>query len=255
MKIPKEIWNDFFDFRTACRNNRVFPECSFISHIIAQLPKIEESICAGSKYYRARVYKNSFPDYFLEQSGKVMNDNKNEYQHLLELHLGIDKLKAQRNAGFKGYDEAGSFVCPDAKSILPGRCNHVNEQCLYMAEDVETAISEIKPLIREKVSVGCIEVQEALRIVDFSFNSSHSPITQLVAFLFVTSPTLEEYDIYTYTQIICSLIKKEGYDGVKYTSCQNLEKSNYAIFSFDKCKAISSDVYEVSAIAYRCTKD
>ncbi len=253
MVIKDNVWKEFACFKDTCRKNRVFPECRFISNLISQLPKAEITVNGGSTFYRARVFKNNFPDLYFEQNEKPMQEEEKIFQQMYEVYSGLDKVKAQREAGFRGYDEVGSFVCPNIESILPGRCNHVNEQCLYLAEDVQTAISEIKPLIREKISVACIEAKEALKIIDFSFDRSEIPILKLVAFLFLTSPTLEEYDVYTYTQIICSLVKKEGYDGIKYTSCQNLGKSNYAIFSFEKCKAISSDVYEVDSITYRYT--
>ena len=68
------------------------------------------------------------------------------------------------------------------------------------------------------------------------------------------SPTEYNKNAYIYTQVICSIVKKLGYDGVIYTSCQNREKKNYAIFNYNKCKVISSEVYSVTGIKYDIIK-
>ncbi len=142
----------------------------------------------------------------------------------------------------------------DAKSVCAGRCNQNFEPCLYVSEDVDTCISELKPLVDEKVSVAKIVTHEELRIVDFSASDVDDTFRLLIALLFITSPTEENYDAYIYTQVICSLIKSLGFDGICYSSCQNRFKNNYAIFNYDKCKVVSSDVYDVTRINYESQK-
>jgi len=254
MNIDSSIIDEFTQITDACRKNRVFPECSFISKLISELPKIEKLIEQGTQFYRARVYKNDLSDYFFDSVKRMKDDIEHAEDYLQGFAKEMVRRKALEEAGFKGFDAKGSFVCPDVRLISAGRCNYENEQCLYVAEDVQTAISEIKPLIRESISVACIQVEEPLRIVDFGFELSENQIIKLIAFLFVSSPTLDDYDAYMYTQIICALVRKLGYDGVKYSSCQSPSRSNYAIFNFEKCRAIASEVYEVETIDYHFKK-
>ena len=250
MDIEKNVWDEYIRFKETCRNNRIFPECSFITHLLEKLSCYEKVLYSGSVLYRARTYQNNFFDLWFDYMKRIHDDIEHGEQILQEMSIAFEKIKAVKEAGFNGYDATGSFVNPDPKSIGGGRCNHVNEQCLYVSEDIQTAISELKPLIREEISVACIQLREDLKIVDFGFDSSEDPYQKLISFLFVTSPTQDDYDIYTYTQVLCSLIKKAGYDGIKYTSCQDLSKTNYVIFNYDKCKAVSSDVYAVNSISY-----
>ena len=245
-----KVWDEFNSFINTCKKNRVFPECDYISKLKDEIPNLEITIGKGMQFYRARAYRNSLVDKVFDFLQTISDDKEHESEHYDSFQKLAESTKAQREAGFKGYDAKGSFVCPDLRSIQPGRCNHAFEQCLYVAEDVQTAISELKPLIQEQISVACIQVEEPLKIIDFGFDRSDSSIIKPIALLFVTSPTLEGYDAYIYTQVLCSLVKNMGYDGIRYSSCQIINKSNLAIFNYDKCKAISSNVYEVTRIDY-----
>ena len=69
-----------------------------------------------------------------------------------------------------------------------------------------------------------------------------------IAKFFVQSPTLAHPDAYLYTQAISAFIKSRGYDGIMYSSCQVINGINYAIFNYDKCEAISSDLYKINTI-------
>lgn len=254
MDIDKNIWNEFSTFQKICRNNPVFPDCEFLSHFLNTLPQLELTINPGTSFFRARIYQSSFPDFFAEYVRKNPEESLENKLLTLVLSMQHNHSSTQHEAGFNGYNSKDSFVNPNPKTISEGRCNHNHEQCLYLAEDIDTAISELKPLIREKISVARIESIEELRLVDLGFSTANDPYQKLIAFLFVTSPTQDEYDIYTFTQVISSLIKQKGYDGIRYSSCQNLSKLNYAIFNYNKCKPVSSDVFEVESISYRSKK-
>ena len=250
MNIDKNIWDEFTEFRQVCKANPVFPKCVFLHHLEELLPTLAITIPSGDVFYRARVYHNNFPELALDYAKRIHDDIEHGDQILEQMKKAFDKLTALKESGFNGFDAAGSFVNPNPRAIGSGRCNHNHEVCLYIAEDIETAISELKPLIQEEISVAQVKIKEELKVIDFGFNASDSPYKELVSFLFVTSPTQEDYDAYTYSQIICSFVKKMGYDGIKYTSCQNLGKTNYVIFNYDKCEAIASNVYTVKSISY-----
>lgn len=157
MEIEKSIWEEFTQFQEMCRNNPVFPECSFLKKLEQVLPQFVKLVSPNESFFRARVYQNSFPEMVLDYVRRIHDDIEHGDQILEEMRLAFDNIKVLKESGFNGFDAAGSFVNPNSKSIHSGRCNRVYEACLYIAEDVETAISELKPLIREEISVACIK--------------------------------------------------------------------------------------------------
>jgi hypothetical protein len=167
-------------------------------------------------------------------------------QSLEKIQITYQKNQAD---GFRGYAREDSFVNTNISQIRDGRCNHSREICLYAAGDVRTSIAELKPLIRECISVAKILVKEELRLIDLRFlRDGQSDLLELVSSLFIASPTVENENAYIYSQVICDIIKKNGYDGVIYSSCQNLLGENYAIFNYGKCEAVSSERYRITQI-------
>ena len=105
----------------------------------------------------------------------------------------------------------------------------------------------MKPTIGANISVAKIKVLDELKLIDLRIKQNE-PLIELIGFLFTQSLTLEKPDAYIYTQVICDFIKEKGYDGVIYSSCQNVSGVNYAIFNYKKCKAVSSKVYSVKSL-------
>ena len=248
----------FLEFEDACKENRVFPSCDYLDHFEQQLGSMVIELPEGFSMYRARIYNEEL----LPKAMQIIENihNAKTLEDLEQAEQQHKRFESQYRTnikhGFKGYDENGSFINPDSNAIKAGRCNHNFEICLYTADDPNTAISELKPLINEKISVAEIITIQKLKIIDLSFSSyeDNDLFRNLIAILFVASPTECSKDAYIYTQIICSLVKKHGYDGIKYSSCQDITHNNYAIFNYSKCKAINSDIYFVNSINYECTK-
>lgn len=245
------------EFQNICMKNPVFPECQFIERIERKIPEWEEQVGKGEVTYRARVYSENIMEKIMQITENAHRES--DYESIKNAQdkskKVLEKRKRQKDNGFLGYDEANSFVPPNWRSIQAGRCNHDYECCLYVAQDIETAISELKPLIGERISVAKVEVCQELRLIDLSINyKQKEEIKNIVGAFFLISPTEYNKNAYIYTQVICSIVKKLGYDGVIYTSCQNREKKNYAIFNYNKCKVISSEVYSVTGIKYDIIK-
>lgn len=260
-KNEEELMNKFTEFLRVCRKNRVFPECEFLELFKQNIGKMEIIIPKKRIMYRSRVYQDDMLKQFEKISAMVRESKTpDDYQ------LASDETERLRqeyinkiNDGFEGYDEKNSFVNEDVENVIASRCNHNFETCLYTSDDAQTSISEIKPIIGETISVAPIEALEDLKIIDLSidFNEEWDELVflrNLIALLFIDSPTEGHKEAYIYTQIICSLVKKMGYDGVKYSSCQNIEKINYAIFNYKKCKATGSEKYSITKIDYGIEK-
>lgn len=259
IKTDKQFLMDkLIEFQNACKTNRIFPTCDYIDAFEQEMDNMVIIIPKDFSMYRARIFGDDTLDKVIQLIIQANNaKTENDFIHVEQRHKEFETAyKTKIEKGFLGYDEKNSFINPNPNTIKAGRCNHDFEICLYTAEDPNTAISELKPLIKEKISVAEITTLEELKIIDLSFifGEDNETFRNLLALLFLISPTETEKDAYLFTQVICSLVKKHGYDGIKYSSCQNMSANNYAIFNYNKCKAISSNIYTVDKITYTCTK-
>lgn len=66
-----------------------------------------------------------------------------------------------------GFDWKGSKELPKEKAKA-GRLSYSNEPALYLATDEATVCSEVKPKIRQLISVATFVSEEELEIIDFS---------------------------------------------------------------------------------------
>lgn len=252
-----QVFEKLHDFQKRYKNNRVFPKDGFIKDFTDNLCNMETCIEKNELLYRARVYKDDLQDKVLDILREIheVNNTPEDLEVLEEHHSRFQEdMRKRAESEFKGYDAEGSFVIKDVDLIKGGRCNYDFECCLYVADSVETAISEVKPLINEKISVASIRTKEKLRLIDLSFDT-HTPrqgraIINVSAMLFMQSPTEGNKDAYIYTQALCSIVKALGYDGIKYSSCQNNVGCNYTVFNYEKCEPVASRVYTVDGIKY-----
>jgi hypothetical protein len=249
------LMKEYLEFEEACRKNRSFPECKLFSTLEKELDILLIKIPSNFSTFRGRVYYDStFNKMFsiLEKHNKATSIE--DFEQLEREHQKLeDEYHTKVSNDFFGFNATESFVNPVPNNITAGRCNHIFEPCLYTAENVATAISELKPLIHEKISVAEIITLEELNIIDLSFSAPEDNsnfLKNIIAISFLRSPVEGNKDAYIYTQAICSFIKKQGYDGIKYSSCQDMRCSNYAIFNYEKCKPINSRVYSVNQIKY-----
>ena len=200
----------------------------------------------GTKLYRGRYYDED--DVYAKYRGEIISDGP-----------------------FQGYDEKGSFV--NFKGLNNhGRANREGEVCLYVSKDIDTCCLEIGAKRDIPVSIGLIEVNKDLKIIDLSegVNVTSSkgnggfPMGWVTEFKSCVDHEMcrpvWNQEHYKFTQYICNYIKNRGYDGVKYdssihfidspNSSGNKENSyNYAIFNYEKCRAISSSLYLVRNVS------
>lgn len=158
---------------------------------------------------------------------------------------------------------------PPAERVSDGRANPFGIRYLYLADEVETAIAEVKPSKGAQVCVAQFEAAtNALRLVDlsnprltispFRAISSVSQVRSAMPFLVAlgvelsvpTQPHRATLD-YLASQYLCELIKVCGYDGVVYRSSLGGGK-NYAFFDASACEAKELiGVFEVADVAVK----
>jgi len=204
-----------------------------------------ESLVLWEKFRSELMFQNRF-------FPKTSLDLKRLSELFSYLLLSEDELATQwfrarvnRDGIPHSVDKMGA---PPHKLSSHGRANPAGIPYLYMASDLETAISEIRPHTGDNVTVATVHIGESLKIVDlrmprYSISpfqmEDESQITSLredIDFLVhlgngLTQPVLPNYAAIDYTpsQYLCEYIKQCGFDGVMYRSSMR-DGFNIALF-------------------------
>lgn len=189
-----------------------------------------KTIKAGTCFYRARIISEE--DYNKPEKGIGYTSD------------GI----------FFGYSWEESKE-PSCDKIKEGRNNTEGEVVLYLASDEITACLEVRPGIRELVSVGEFTLDEDIEILDFSPQNGFKTLLNLYddkymmdirhlisQFLFFFSqPVYDNKSIYKVTQSICRHYReKHGFKGIAYRSFYS-NGINYTFFDEYMSKFIMKD--------------
>lgn len=166
------------------------------------------------------------------------------------------------NAPFFGYGKDDSFVPKKADSVKDGRANPANIPYLYAASDIDTSINEVNAQQGEWVSVAQIKVIERLHLYYLASSTSAIDANTLKKSKWVNSfvlylsrifqaPATMKYD-YLLCQYVSEFIKNWGFDGIAFYSSKtqkDINKGiNYTIFNYEKCEAISSQLFFVEEV-------
>lgn len=230
-----ELWSDF-------KNHVFYKNRFFISHPLLEVVKEQAQsnnviVDVDKIYYRARV----------------VNENA-----LADLNNAADFYKGP----FKCLSKEGSFIPRDNKKIRAGRANPQFIRYLYVAEDIATALLEVRPLLFQQVNLAEIRVTDPLRIANLSVanlrrydekrKSKEDYILYYIQLAFSTS-TNDPND-YIPSQVIAEYLKNLGYDGIRFSSSLHKGGVNLTIFSVEKCEPIKSrrfiiDNVKITALA------
>ncbi|MGR0171328.1 RES family NAD+ phosphorylase [Pseudomonas aeruginosa] len=156
---------------------------------------------------------------------------------------------------------------PPKDKATHGRANPVGISYLYMASNLATAISEIRPHTGERVTVAEFSIVDEVRLADLReprklvtpfICESESDLSQLradIEFLErlgdeLTRPVLPRSAAIDYvpSQYLCELIKNIGFDGVVYKSSVGSEM-NMALFYPQKAQAQRVAMHYVSRVS------
>lgn len=174
-----------------------------------------------------------------------------------------------------GYTCEEMYAPPPGKSA-EGRANAKGITCLYVANDVETTLHEVRAGMFDYVSVGALRLKKDITVVDLRAISKISPFVDGLEYLdhainqqylerlnSEMSKSLRRSDStldYVPTQYIVDFIKSiehnevPEYDGIEYNSTTNPGGYNLAIFNPDLFECISVDVYDIESLQYTSRK-
>jgi len=186
---------------------------------------------------------SQFVDFYKEAIGRIAENP--EYQEFLVRQL----------QGFEGFDAQGSGA-PSYEKVSAGRCNPEHTVFLYTANDKHTATAEVRPYIRDAVSIATLSVQKDLRLVDFYYEFNKDGFRNIDNVFF--DKIRQEFsllnkgnkDDYLITQYLSLLAEHQGFDGIRFRSSLVEKGINYVIFNPDNCVAISSEMYILRKVEY-----
>jgi len=224
--LPKyfEAIRIFNDFKERLNNNKVKNDGSdellsiIDQHILdGKSNPFSATISKGRTLFRARVV--------------------NPEEMMYEKGFGLDR----ETNNLLGYNETESREPPLGISGA-GRNNYKGATYIYLSNNPATACSEIKPKIRQIISLAEFETLDTIKIIDFSskkvlksedkFNMGRL-ISEIMFMYFM--PVTNEKDYFA-SQYLTDYIRKTGIDGISYRSYYDETGINYTIFNSDHRK-------------------
>lgn len=152
-----------------------------------------------------------------------------------------------------------------------GRVNPKGIPCLYVANDKDTAMSEVRPWVASTVSLAQLKLNRDVTLVDFSVEHDRSggpfffeeptpkkrekAVWAQVDSAF-SKPVTTDHSTAEYvpTQVISEFFKKKGLDGVVYKS-QLGPGFNIALFDLGVADLVNCALYSVKSIAFNFVPD
>lgn len=183
----------------------------------------------------------------------IIQKEKENYESLISSEH-IQEIKMRIESGFQGFNAKDSSAPPSEKA-LAGRCNLKGVAYLYAALDEHTAVAEIRPHIKDTISVALLKPLKDLKLIDFDYE----PTEYVFGENFFFNEIQREFAIinktqngnYLITQYITALIEHFGYDGICFKSSLAQDGTNIVIFKPENCPAISSKLYFLSDVSYK----
>lgn len=178
--------------------------------------------------------------------GIVSNIEDALRSELIKITLREDILYRVRTTATDVCWEKEEMGAPPADRSTAGRANPAGIPYLYLASDQETAICEVRPHNKEKLTVGSFRLATTVTCIDLRYPRIGSPfehgwkLRDFVSMLGFLRHLGHELSLpignqrrdrdYLPTQYLCELIKNLGYDGVLYKSGLS-DGYNIALFS------------------------
>lgn len=241
-----ELWESFTE--ELLYKNRFLVKHEVLNHLEQIANKSQIIVEAGTTLYRARIYNGD--ESFLYYLNKLTS-----VDDISQKLMWVKHLSERQNSGFWGYNSEDSFIPPSNDFVTDGRVNPVFIKYLYTAEDPYTALVEVRPYLKSKVSVAEIQVNESLKIADFSYDSigNVEGFERKLIFMIMhdfSMPSNSDQKKYIPTQYVTEFFKSLGFEGIKFNSSLHGRGRNITIFNYEKCKPVASKLYEVEDICF-----
>lgn len=212
-----------------------------------------------AKYFLDTLLETSKDKQIILEKGKTLCRSQRGYDEIVEYDQDGTTI-----TGIVDLPYEPDRMIPKAEKSRNGRANPDWIPCLYLSDKLETALSEVRPWIKEKVSIAIFRVIKDLKIIDFSgieplsdfyFKEPEDKVKEKEVWTrvnraFSQPVTIEDQDKdYIPTQIISELFKSSGFDGIKYKSMLT-SGNNYALFNLKDAIPTNGVILKVDNIKY-----
>ncbi len=241
----------------------------------------------GASEHSALVSSNVKPNYFEEGDSAIIWGNfvdeiktKNRFfitnnivvrgvvEKLLRCHskplkAGTKFFRGRICSDHHGYEEKDLWH-PPCEKASPGRANPKGISYLYLANDIDTTLYEVRASFLDYVCVGEFQLQKDIDIVALKDVYNASPFFEdmdlkeyvlnkniLKHFGEALSKPLRRFDTdteYLPTQYLCEYIKSLGILGVEYSSAMHKGGVNYAFFDASNFTFLGSCTMEIEHV-------
>lgn len=285
LQKTNKLWKDFD--KEIKYNNRFFPK----GELLNELQRIQKyavyEIKKGKRFYRARLFAHPY-EYYQKELKQIADTIAKYYPNVKDgtvpfdlkdiLDITVlfgamscldidnqplcDELEKifQKKKRFWGYGAEQSDAPPKEKTS-GGRANPRNISYLYIAEDVKTAILEVRPNVMQEISVATVKITKDLKLFDFCYTDpSKSELGKSFDLGIISAafsmPNYGDESNYYATQYVCEFIKEMGFDGIRFYSSLNPDGKNIVLFDTEinpltkskNYKIINSKVYSVTKL-------
>jgi RES domain-containing protein len=183
-------------------------------------------------------------------------------------YIPDDKLfRARIYAGSEQGSRYGlaDLTAPPPEKTPAGRANRVGQPVLYMANDLQTAIAEIRPWKHAAVAIATMQVQKELRVLDLTASAAitspfgFSDLNWAVEARHLLARFAEELsrpvslhdkvEEYRPSQLICDAVQKAGFQGIVYPSAV-ADGKNVVLFDSPAATPQSLSHVRVTSVSY-----
>lgn len=262
------IW-EYFKFCLKTQN-RFFFQNPLNPVIVDRYKKYIFKLSSERKIYRARIDENekySKQCWLAKEYDDLISFNATDFDkdsiNLTQRRINQisknpeyqDFLQRSKES-FEGYDSKNSGAPPHDRT-KDGRCNPAGVSFLYAANDKHTAVAEIRPFIRDYISIATIQINRDLNLVDFYYEVDKKGIVphtdlfyQRIRQEFSTIRKNGTPTDYLTTQYLTLLAQNAGFDGIRFRSSLVRKGENYVIFDKNNYTPIASKIYMIPQVKY-----
>lgn len=194
-----------------------------------------------------------------------------------KIHKKGERLYRGRISNKEGFLKT-EMSAPPIEKAIEGRVNSTGIQCLYLANNINTTVNEIRAGIFDYITVGTFELKEDIVVVDFRKINKISPFVFELNGLDLTEYILNKPFLnkindemgksirksdskldYIPTQYICDYIKSiliendnmpSNFMGIEYNSTLCKDGYNLAIFNPKLFECVKTEIYQVQTLEY-----
>lgn len=187
-------------------------------------------------------------------------------QFKLSKEVHFYRARIHHQSGSKVFS-AEEMSCPKKENVTGGRANPSGIPFLYLSDNPETVLYEVRASYLDELSVGTFELKpefDSVKLVDFTedtflFQPDNSSITKTIKAKLLRekisgdlSKPMRRYDSeleYIPTQFICEFIKVfTGALGIRFSSSLHPSGNNIVIFDQDIMNCVSVNKVKINSV-------